>query len=75
MDGCHKGPAFFANATNYLIDNKHAVIMDVVASRAIRQAEVGAARTMIERTEQRFGIKPRRLSACMKSAIAKLSIF
>ena len=60
--GAHKGPAFFAYSTNYLIDNKHAVIMDVEASRAIRQAEVGAARTMIERTEERFGIKPRRLA-------------
>ena len=28
--------------------------------RAIRQAEVGAAKTMIERTEERFGIKPER---------------
>jgi len=61
--GAHKGPAFFAYSTNYLIDNKHAVIMDVEASRAIRQAEVGAARTMIERTEQRFGMKPRHLAA------------
>jgi transposase len=61
--GAHKGPAFFAYATNYLIDNKHAVIVDVEASRAIRQAEVGAARTMIERTEERFGMKPRRLAA------------
>jgi len=60
--GAHKGPAFFAYSTNYLIDNKHAVIMDVEASRAIRQAEVGAARTMIERTEERFGMKPRRLA-------------
>jgi len=61
--GAHKGPAFFAYATNYLIDNKHAVIVDVEASRAIRQAEVGAARTMIERTEERFGMRPRRLAA------------
>ena len=30
--------------------------------RAIRQAEVGAAKTMIERTEQRFDIKPKRLA-------------
>jgi hypothetical protein len=36
--------------------------MDVEASRAIRQAEVGAAKTMIERTEQRFGIKPKGLA-------------
>ena len=32
--------------------------MDVEASRAIRQAEVGASQTMIERTEACFGIKP-----------------
>jgi len=37
--------------------------MDVEASRAIRQAEVGAAKTMIERTEQRFDLKPERLAA------------
>jgi hypothetical protein len=36
--------------------------MDVEASRAIRQAEVSAARTMIKRTEQRFDIKPERLA-------------
>jgi Transposase DDE domain len=38
------------------------VILDVEASRAIRQAEVGAARTMIERTEERFGLRPQRLA-------------
>ena len=42
---------------------KFGIIMDVEASRAIRQAEVGAAKTMIERTEERFGIKPARLAA------------
>jgi hypothetical protein len=40
--GAHKGPAFFAYANNYLIDVKFGVIVDVEASRAIRQAEVGA---------------------------------
>jgi hypothetical protein len=39
------------------------VIVDVEASRAIRQAEVGAAKTMIDRTEKRFGLKPERLAA------------
>lgn len=53
-----RGPALFAYANNYLIDVKFGVIMDVEASRAIRQAEVGAAKTMIERTEQRFDLKP-----------------
>jgi transposase len=61
--GAHKGHAFFAYATNYLIDTDNAVILDVEATRAIRQAEVGAARTMIDRTEERFGIKPEWLAA------------
>jgi hypothetical protein len=58
-----RGPAFFAYADNYLIDLKFGVIVDVEASRAIRQAEVGAAKTMIERTEERFGLRPERLAA------------
>lgn len=58
--GAHKGPAFFAYSDNHLIV-KFGVIVDVEASRAIRQAEVGAAKTMIERTEERFGLKPERL--------------
>ena len=61
--GAHKGHAFFAYADNYLIDLKAAVILDVEATRAIRQAEVGAAKTMIERTADRFGLKPERLAA------------
>ena len=39
--GARRGPAFFAYANNYLIDTSNAVILDVEASRAIRQAEVG----------------------------------
>jgi len=61
--GAMRGPAFFAYADNYLIDVKFGVIMDVEATRAIRQAEVGAAKTMIERTEERFDIKPAYLAA------------
>src|SRR6204780_1615419 len=51
-----RGPAFFAYADNYLIDVKFGIIMDVEGSRAIRQAEVGASQTMIDRTEACFGI-------------------
>jgi transposase len=61
--GAMRGPAFFAYSDNYLIDVKFGIIMDVEASRAIRQAEVGAAKIMIERTEERFDIKPERLAA------------
>jgi hypothetical protein len=55
--------AFFAYANNYLLDLKAAVIVDVEATRTIRQAEVGAAKTMIERTADRFGLRPERLAA------------
>src|SRR5215208_8530213 len=61
--GALKGHAFFAYAANYLIDLDHAVIVDVEASRAIRQAEVGAVRTMIERAEDQFGLYPERVAA------------
>jgi transposase len=61
--GAHKGHAFFAYATNYLIDTDHAIILDVEASRAIRQAEVGASRTMLDRTAERFGLRPQSLAA------------
>ena len=59
--GAHKGHAFFAYSDNYLIDLKAAIIVDVEPTRAIRQAEVGAARTMIDRVEERFGLYPERL--------------
>jgi transposase len=61
--GAMRGPAFFAYADNYLVDVKFGVILDVEASRAIRQAEVGAAKIMIDRTEERFGLKPKQLAA------------
>jgi len=59
--GAHGGQAFFAYATNYLIDTDHAIIVDVEATTAIRQAEVLAARRMIERTAQNLALQPRRL--------------
>ena len=40
--------AGYAYSDNYLVDLKHAVIMDVEATTAIRQAEVSAAKTMLE---------------------------
>src|SRR5216117_2313848 len=61
--GAMRGPAFFAYADNYLVDVKCGVIVDVEATRAIHQAEVGAAQTMIDRTEERLGLKPTRLAA------------
>ncbi len=53
-----KGPAIFSYSNNYLIDTDNAVIVDVEATRSIRTAEVGASQTMVDRTEERFGLKP-----------------
>ena len=61
--GARKGPAVFAYSDNYLIDTDHGVILDVEATRSIRTAEVGATRTMIGRTRDRFGLMPKRLAA------------
>src|SRR5271169_2081554 len=57
------GPAIYAYCTNYLIDVEHAVIVDVEPSTAVRQAEVTAAKTMIERIHDRFELWPERLIA------------
>jgi hypothetical protein len=61
--GAHGGQAFFAYSNNYLIDLDHAVIVDVEALAAVRQAELTAAKTMIERIDERFDLYPKRLVA------------
>src|SRR5271165_965566 len=55
------GPAFYAYSTNYLIDLKAGIIVDVEATPAARRDEIEATRTMIDRTEDRFRLKPQRL--------------
>jgi len=57
------GPACYAYCDNYLIDLKCAVIVDVEPTTAVRQAEVTAAKTMITRTAETFGLEPARLAA------------
>jgi hypothetical protein len=53
----------FAYGTNYLIDNKLAIIVDVEATPARWQAEVAATKTMLQRTKLCFGLHPQRLAA------------
>jgi hypothetical protein len=53
----------FAYGTNYLIDTKAAVIVDVEATPARWTAEVAATRLMIDRTKERFDIQPENLAA------------
>jgi transposase len=57
------GPAFYAYSANYLIDVDVGIIVDSETTTARRTEEVEATKTMIERTEARFGLKPDRLAA------------
>jgi hypothetical protein len=63
LDGGERRPGLLRLLHHYLIDLKHAVIMDVEATTAVRQAEVTAQRRMIERTEALFDLWPERLAA------------
>jgi len=55
------GPAFFAYSTNYLIDLQAGIIVDVQATPAHRTPEVDSTKTMMDRVEERFDLKPKRL--------------
>lgn len=55
------GPAFYTYSTNYLIDLDAGIIVDVEATPAHRTEEVQATRTMVERVEKQFDLKPKRL--------------
>lgn len=61
--GARGGPAYFAYSANYLIDTDNGVILDVEATRSIRQAEVGSVHTMVDRVADTFDLKPERLIA------------
>jgi transposase len=58
--GRHK--VMFGYSLNYLIDMENAVIVDVEATSTRISKEVDATETMIERTEERFDLKPKRLA-------------
>jgi transposase len=53
----------FGYGLNYLIDIGNAVIVDVEATPARTYDEVAATKTMLDRTERRFDLKPKRLAA------------
>ena len=53
----------FAYGINYLLDLQASIIVDVQATPARWSAEVAATKTMLERTENCFELKPQRLAA------------
>ncbi len=56
------GPAFYAYSNNYLMDVKAGIIVDVEATPANRTPEANSTKTMMERVEARFELKPKRLA-------------
>ncbi len=52
----------FGYGLNYLIDNEHAIIVDVEATPARTYDEVAATKTMLDRTKRRLALKPERLA-------------
>ncbi len=59
--GRHK--VMFGYSLNYLIDTRKAVIVDVEATPTRISKEVDATETMVERTEECFGLKPDSIAA------------
>lgn len=57
----HGGKVVYAYSTNYLIDVEHSIILDTQATPAYRIDEVEVTKTMLERVEERFDLKPDRL--------------
>ena len=53
----------FGYGLNYLIDIENAVIVDVEATPARTYDEVAATKTMVKRTDERMGLKPKYLAA------------
>src|SRR3977135_901180 len=53
----------FGYGLNYLIDIENAVIVDVEPTPARTYDEVEATKTMLDRTQQRLALKPKRLLA------------
>ena len=53
-----RNKVMFGYSLNYLIDMEQAVVLDVEATPTRISKEVDATETMLERTQERFGLKP-----------------
>jgi len=58
-----RGTSEFAYYDNYLIDNQSCIIAGVIATPARLSQEIIAARQMLERTKERFGLQPASVTA------------
>ncbi len=67
-----RNKVMFGYSLNYLIDLEQAVIVDVEATPTRISKEVDATETMIERTEDRFALKPDRLAGDIAYGAGKM---
>lgn len=65
-------PAFYAYSNNYLIDTQDGIIVDARPTPAYRPDEVNVTRTMVDRVEAQFELKPERLIGDTAYGIAEL---
>jgi transposase len=68
--GRHK--VMFGYSLNYLIDMENAVILDVEATPTRISKEVDATETMLERTQERFALKPKQLAGDVAYGTGKM---
>ncbi len=62
----------FGYSLNYLIDMESTVIVDVEATPTRISKEVDAAETMLQRTEERFALKPERIAGDVAYGTAEM---
>jgi transposase len=69
-----RNKVMFGYSLNYLIDMENAVILDVEATPTRLSKEVAVTETMMERTEGRFNLKPKRITGEMLGWLVKREI-
>ena len=67
-----RNKVMFSYSLNYLIDMENAVIVDVEATPTRISKEVDATETMIERTQDRFALKPRHIAGDVAYGTGKM---
>jgi len=67
-----RNKVMFGYSLNYLIDMENAVIVDVEATPTRISKEVEATETMLTRSQDRFGLKPKQLAGDMAYGTGKL---
>ena len=67
-----RNKVMFGYSLNYLIDMENAVIVDVEATPTRINKEVEATETMLTRSQDRFGLKPKQLAGDMAYGTGKL---